>query len=234
MSVPAAASTSRARGPPSDGDRPLLGHARAEDLEVGPLHLEPLLEPVEHDRGAAGGRRDEVPVIGQAHRDAVVERPSRRARASARTGSTRRRGSTSGSCTCGRGRRRRRRRRPRSCRACSRRASRPRSGAPRTRARRPRRGARRRAGSAKRGATARRPRTRAPCATCHACIGVVRTGSSSRGPVSRPASAENGTGTYGGRAFVGPWAPGPQPTSAFTISAVRTPLVRPWSIVVPM
>ena len=49
-----------------------------------------------------------------------------------------------------------------------------------------------------------------------------------------PASTENGTGTNGGRAFVGPCAPSSQPSAAFTISAVNTPLVRPWSIAVPM
>ncbi len=37
----------------------------------------------------------------------------------------------------------------------------------------------------------------------------ARTGSSSSGPRSSPASAANETGVYGGRAFVGPCAPGP-------------------------
>ena len=61
----------------------------------------------------------------------------------------------------------------------------------------------------------------------------VRTGSSS-GPRSAPASTENGTGVYGGRLFVGPCAPGPAPQASFTIAAVSVPLVRPWSIAVPM
>ena len=182
------------------------------DAQVRPLGLEPLLEPVEHGRGAAGGRRDEVPVLGEAHRDPVVEhhpvepehqpvadRADRQVRHPVRV-------------HAGRGRRRRRRRRPRSCRASRRRRCRradahgdafARDGLVHRLAGR--------RGSTRGGATARRSPSGRPTATCHGCIGVVRTGSRSRGPVSTPASARNGTGVYGGRAFDGPCAPGVPP-----------------------
>ena len=62
----------RARSP--DGDhRPLLGDARARHAQLRPFGLEPLLEPVQHGGRAAGRRRDEVAILGQPHRDAVVE-----------------------------------------------------------------------------------------------------------------------------------------------------------------
>ena len=72
-SVPAAETTSRAPRPVDRDHGPLLGDARAVDAQVGPLGLEPLLEPVEHRRGAAGRGRHEVAVLREAHRDAVVE-----------------------------------------------------------------------------------------------------------------------------------------------------------------
>ena len=54
-------------------DRPLLGHARAGDPQFGPFGLEPLLEPIQDGRRAARGRRHEVAIVGEPHRDAVVE-----------------------------------------------------------------------------------------------------------------------------------------------------------------
>ena len=72
-SVPSAASTSRARGP----FIAIVAHCSVTlvqyDAEVRPLGLQPLLEVVEHLRGAAGRRRHEEPVVGEAHHDAVVE-----------------------------------------------------------------------------------------------------------------------------------------------------------------
>src|SRR3712207_7742800 len=50
----------------------------AGDVEAGPLGLQPLLEPVQHLRRAAGGRGHEVPAIVQPQRHAVVDRKSTR------------------------------------------------------------------------------------------------------------------------------------------------------------
>ena len=73
----------------------------------------------------------------------------------------------------------------------------------------------------------------APCRSCQGWIRVTRIGSR-RSPPFGPATVAYATGTAGGRALVGPCASGPAPRSWFTIAAVRTPLVRPWSIAVPM
>ena len=64
------------------------------------------------------------------------------------------------------------------------------------------------------------------CATCHGWIGVTRTGSNPD-PVYGPARTANDTGTAGGRAVVGPCAPGSAPSSWFTIAAVSGDDVRP-------
>ena len=69
----------RLRADDRDG-RPLLGDRGADHVEVGPLGLQPLLEPVEDARGAAGGGGHEVAVVGEPQGDAVVEHhPVRRA-----------------------------------------------------------------------------------------------------------------------------------------------------------
>ena len=232
--VPASASTPRAFGPPTAIDRPLLGHARAVHAEFRPFGLEPFLEPVEDGGRAAGRRGDEVAILRQAHRDAVVEHHPVEPEHQPVADRARRRGSTSGSCTSGRGTPGRPARRPRSCRASTRPGRRPRCAPRGTRARRPRPCPRRVRGKYRGRFHWPTFSKTAPRSTCAACIGVRRTGSSSSGPRSSPASAANGTGTNGGRAFVGPCAPSSQPSAAFTISAVIVPLVRPWSIAVPM
>ena len=135
ISVPAAARTSRALGPPTAATAHCSVTLVQYTSQVGPFGLQPLLEPVEHGGGAAGRRRDEVVVLGEAHRDAVVEdhpveaehqpvadRADREVRHPVRVHPVEER-------------RRRRRRRRRSCRACSRRADRRPPGPRGTRAR---------------------------------------------------------------------------------------------------
>ena len=57
-----------------DGDRrPLLGHRGAVHVELGPLGLQPLLQPVQDPGGAAGRGGHEVAVVVEAQRHAVVE-----------------------------------------------------------------------------------------------------------------------------------------------------------------
>ena len=56
------------------GDRrPLLGDRGAVDVQLGPLGLQPLLQPVQHAGSATGGGVHVVAVLGHAQRHAVVE-----------------------------------------------------------------------------------------------------------------------------------------------------------------
>ena len=73
MSVPAAATTSRACGPPTATTDHCSVTLVQYTCRSGPLGLEPLLEAIQHRGGAAGRGGHDVSVVGQAHRDAVVE-----------------------------------------------------------------------------------------------------------------------------------------------------------------
>ena len=126
MSVAERRRALRARFGP--GDRhvgPLLGDARAVHAEVGPLGLEPFLEAVEHHRGVPGGRRDEEAVLGEAHRDAVVDDHPVEPEHEPVADRADRRGAHPVRVHPVEERRRHRGRRPRSCRGSTRRARRP-------------------------------------------------------------------------------------------------------------
>ena len=225
---------SRALRPADRDHRPLLGHARAVHLQVGPLGLEPFLEAIHHRRRAAGRGGDDVAVLGQAHRDAVVEdhpveaehqpvpdRADGQVRHPVRVHPIEEHAGVGPADV-----------------DLAERAGVEHADA---RAHRP---AFARDGGVHVLAVPREVAGPLPLAdvlvdgAVRVVPGVDRRHADrveqDRTAVRCPASAENGTGVYGGRALVGPCAPGAHPSRRFTISAVRTPLVRPWSIVVPM
>ena len=62
-----------ARLRPRDGElRPLLGDRRDENAILGPLGLQPFLEPGGDAVGAARGGVQEGVIVGEPHRDAVI------------------------------------------------------------------------------------------------------------------------------------------------------------------
>ena len=213
MSVPAAASTSRAFGPPTATTAHCSVTLVQYTRRSGPLGLEPLLEPVEHRGRAAGRRGDQVAVLGQAHRDAVVEdhpvEPEHQPVADRADGEVRHPVRVHPV-----------EERPRVRPDDVDLAERARVEQPDARADR---AALARDGGVHVLAVSREVARALPLAdvledgaarsTCH----VVDRRHADRveqvGPPSTPASAANGTGVYGGRAFVGPCAPGAQPSS---------------------
>ena len=136
--------------------------------------------------GSGRGTSPSMAILGQPHRDAVVEHHPVEPEHEPVADASRRRGSISGSCTSGPGRRRRPVPRPRSCRA-SRRPGRRRRCAPRgTRARRRCPDLRHARGSTSAGAIARRSRT--PRRVPGGCVdrgGSFGSSSAGRGPCRR-------------------------------------------------
>ena len=180
--------------------RPLLGDRRQPHAQVRPLGLQPLLHPLQHFGGVAGGGLVRNRSVGQAQHDAVVEDHAVGAAHQRRSGSRPRPACRSVGvqavqelggvrpCTSIL---------PRVEASMMRRRLRARRG---TRAAPPRACPRRAAGSTTAASTGRRPRRprRGPRASRgSASCAPGRTAS----PRSRPASSAKATGTYGGRGW---------------------------------